>query len=134
MNFVRITLCLLVVIGAYFQVSEQITSAFSSSNKIVVDGLLNIWASIAMLLMCSYLTIYTIKDAFSLSLPTGEAKRVLLVLGLVIAPLFAVTTYTKSQSNVASYVECKRERKLSSRYSSRTYAISQEVCESLEVK
>lgn len=132
MNFVRIIIGLLVTIGAYIQVSGQIASAFSNDSKIVLDGLLNIWASFGMLLICPYLTIYVIKDEFTLRLPIGDANRVLVILGLVVAPLLAIGLYNQSHANVANYVECKSERKLSSRYSSRTYAITEDLCQTLK--
>ncbi|EEX41777.1 hypothetical protein VFA_001614 [Vibrio furnissii CIP 102972] len=51
---------------------------------------------------------------------------------VVIAPLLAIATFGQTKSNVSGYVECKHERKVSSRYSSRTYAINDEICASLK--
>ncbi|EKO3401455.1 hypothetical protein OI845_004388 [Vibrio fluvialis] len=43
-----------------------------------------------------------------------------------------MATFSQSKANVANYVECKHERKVSSRYSSRTYAIDDEICATLK--
>ncbi|MGD8230784.1 hypothetical protein [Vibrio sp. TRT 1302] len=134
MNCIRILLSLLVTTGAYFQVNQQITSALSDESKIVVDGLLNIWASYAMLLMCPYLALDAAKKQLALRFPIGEINRVLLVMGAIIAPLLAIGTYVQSKTNVADYIECKSERKLSSRYSSRTYVQTEELCLALKNK
>ncbi|MBF4323586.1 hypothetical protein EAY22_25735, partial [Vibrio anguillarum] len=71
----------------------------------------------------------SVKDEFNLSLPIGEINKVIIISVLVISPLFTVITYSKIHSNLENYVECSELRTLSSRYSSRTYAISPELCQ-----
>ena len=132
MNYIRIIIFSLVACIAFWQVSEQFTSAFFSDDVVKIDGLLNIWAANASLLLGLYITIYSINEQFELSFRIGDINRVLILFCFLVAPLLAIGTYHLSLMNVINYVECKKERELSSRYSSRTYAVSQEVCESLD--
>ncbi|HIH0873165.1 hypothetical protein Q5N41_07315 [Vibrio cholerae] len=128
MNVFRIFLFLSGAFIGGWLVKNLIEAAFYHSNIIRVAGLLNMWGSYVMLLIFPYFTIYTIKERFELSLNIGEINKVGIVLVLIVAPLLAMGTYSKAQSNVESYVECKSERKISSRYSSRTYAVNEELC------
>lgn len=131
MNYVRVIIFSVVVYIAFFQALEQITSAFGSSQIITIDGLINIWASNAGLLVGAYMVAYSINSQFGLSLKLGEFNKVLILSCALIAPLLSIGTYTLSLDKVSNYVECKSERKLSTRFSSRTYAVSSEICESL---
>ncbi|EKO3438036.1 hypothetical protein NTE19_001882 [Vibrio fluvialis] len=98
---------------------------------ITISGILNIWAAYGGAFIGAYLVLYFVKEQFHWSVRIGDFNRVIAVVGLLIAPLLAITTYSKALSNVDNYVECKSERKLSSRYSSRTYAISASFCDTL---
>lgn len=132
MNYLRVIFLGLLGGLAYFQIYGQIGSAFSTNSVIKVDGLLNIWASYSGLLICTYLTIYYLKDIFHLSINIGNVNKVGILMFVVIAPLLTIVTFGQTKSNVSSYVECKSERKISSRYSSRTYAVSAELCSALD--
>lgn len=77
---------------------------------------------------------YSINSQFGLSLKLGEFNKVLILSCALIAPLLSIGTYTLSLDNVSDYVECKNERRVSARFSSRTYAVSTEICELLNTK
>lgn len=129
MNYVRVVLFSLLTWMGWWISSDNITKAFSSTPLIVeVSGLLNIWAGFCCLFTGSYIVIYSIKDEFKLSIPIGEINRVIAISTLIMSPLLTIGVYGQIQTNVASYVECKSERKISSRYSSRTYAVNEELC------
>ncbi|QDC92985.1 hypothetical protein [Vibrio furnissii] len=132
MNYLRLVFLGLLGFLAYWQVAGQIGSAFSTNTVIKADGLLNIWASYSGLLICTYLSIYYLKDILNLSINIGNVNKVGILMFVVIAPLLAIATFGQTKSNVSGYVECKHERKVSSRYSSRTYAINDEICASLK--
>jgi hypothetical protein len=133
-NYVRVIIFSVVVYIAFFQALEQIASAFGSSQIIKIDGLINIWTSNAGLLVGAYMVAYSINSQFGLSLKLGEINKVLLLSCVLIAPLLSIGTYTLSLDNVSDYVECKNERRVSTRFSSRTYAVSTDICESLNPK
>ncbi|WP_367989854.1 hypothetical protein AB2S62_21840 [Vibrio sp. NTOU-M3] len=132
MIYLRVIGCILMALWGYVLVNRQINTAISTESVIKVDGLLNVWGSYAIALIFTYLTIYYFKEKLSLSLRIGDINRVLIILTLIIAPLFSLANYSQSKSNIANYVECKNERSFSSRYSSRTYAVNEEVCLALE--
>lgn len=106
----------------------QVSGAFSSSDTITLDGLLNIWASCSGVLFSAYLIVYSVKEQFKLSINIGDINKMLILSCLAVSPLMAIGIYSKTKENVSGYVECTGERKASSRYSSRTYAVSQQLC------
>ncbi|MGR5285559.1 hypothetical protein ACP3V5_09595 [Vibrio maritimus] len=115
-----------------FYTHRLISTAFSHGELITVYGLANMWGVYGALLVFFYLTLYHAKDAFSISLPIGDLNKTLLICGILVAPTFALATFGVTQTKLADYVECKSKREISTRFSSRTYAISVEVCESLD--
>ncbi len=134
MNYVRLMLFSVMTYMAYNQVSEDIISAFSNEEIVKVAGVLNVWASYGLLLLCPYFLAHTVNNQFNLFLRLGNGNRIVLFIVLFIAPLLAIATYSQSKSNVTHYVECKSERQFSSRYSSRTYALNEQLCQELSSK
>lgn len=134
MNYFRLVLFTLASYLAFLFVSKDISSVYSNEQIIIISGLLNVWASYSMLFICSYLVIHTLKKEFQLSWKLGDPSRVVFLITIIISPLLAIGTYSQAKSNVANYVECKSERKISSRYSSRTYALNEELCQQLKDK
>lgn len=119
------------MIAGYF-VTGDLNSAFSSDQVIKVSGVLNMWADYGAAIIGAYLTLYFTKEQFELSLRIGDFNRVIVFVALLIAPALAVGTYSKAMSNVGNYVECKDERQVSSRYSSRTYALTDSQCQTVD--
>ncbi|HGE6067667.1 TPA: hypothetical protein ACGG77_003306 [Vibrio cholerae] len=132
MNYVRIVLCSLVTWLCLWITLGNLKQAFGFlASSVEVSGILNIWAGFGGFIVSVYLILYSIKDEFVLSLPIGEINRVIIISALVISPLLTVITYERIHSNLNGYVECSDLRTLSSRYSSRTYATSFELCSQL---
>ena len=130
MNYIRIVLCLLVTWLCWWITSKNLNQAFGLlPSSVEVSGVLNIWAGFSGVIASIYLIVYSVKNEFNLSLPIGEINKVIIISVLVISPLFTVITYSKIHSNLENYVECSELRTISSRYSSRTYAISSELCQ-----
>ncbi|MCG6350369.1 hypothetical protein, partial [Vibrio fluvialis] len=113
-------------------VEDSLQMAFSDDRVIEISGLLNIWASYAILLVSPYFLMHTLKNMFNSSWHLGNANKIVILLIMIVAPVTAMATFSQSKANVANYVECKHERKVSSRYSSRTYAINDEICATLK--
>ncbi len=131
MIYIRMIGCVLIAYLGYTQISDHLASAFSESPIIKVDGILNMWASYGLCFIFSYLAIYYIKAKYELAWRIGEINRVLIFCSIVVAPLLAIGTYIQAKDNVSNYIECSELRKFSSRYSSRTYATSTELCQQL---
>ncbi|EOX1298132.1 hypothetical protein ACPDLO_003146 [Vibrio cholerae] len=133
MNYIRIVLFSLLTWLGWWISSDNVSKAFGPISSIVeVSGVLNVWAGFCSIIAGLYLVIYSIKDEFKLSIPIGEINKVIIVSTLIVSPLLTIAIYSQMQSVVSSYVECKSERKISSRYSSRTYAVSEELCSALD--
>ncbi|HDZ9267220.1 TPA: hypothetical protein RUZ06_003378, partial [Vibrio cholerae] len=132
MIYFRMLCSMLIAFGGWFLSKRQLDAAFSNADIIKVDGLLNMWASYGIFLLCCYLFIYYLSGIFKISFPVGEINKVIIVIAIVIAPLLAIGTSIKTKSNVAHYVECRDERTITSRFSSRTYALSSDLCSKLD--
>ncbi|EKO3425682.1 hypothetical protein [Vibrio fluvialis] len=132
MNYVRLVLFSVSTVVAFFFVEDSLQMAFSDDRVIEISGLLNIWASYAILLVSPYFLMHTLKNMFNSSWHLGNANKIVILLIMIVAPVTAMATFSQSKANVANYVECKHERKVSSRYSSRTYAINDEICATLK--
>ena len=129
MNYIRIILCSLVLWLCWWITSGNVKQAFGLLPSIVeVPGVLNIWAGFSGFITSAYLVVYSIKDEFKLSFYIGEINKVIIISALAISPLLTIVTYSQIHANLENYVECSELRKLSSRYSSRTYALSPELC------
>lgn len=132
MMWLRLGIIFLGTIGGLYGAVITTKPAFSSADIIEISGPLNIWGSYTMLLVLPYIAIYTVKEAYRLKLNIGDIRKVGLLLMLVVAPSISIGVYGQSKANVSNYVECKDERKVSSRYSSRTYAIDDSLCDVLQ--
>lgn len=129
MNYVRVVICALVTALAFYFTSKSIGAAYSNEPVIQIYGLLNIWGCYVLLFLCPYFAAYYMKEQHGFNFPLGNANQVVLILGLVLAPSLAIATQMKATSNVTGYVECKEQREISSRFSSRTYARNLKLCE-----
>ncbi|MCG6230233.1 hypothetical protein [Vibrio furnissii] len=128
MNYVRIALFSSMCLLSLYFVQDDVSSAFSNAPVIIISGILNVWAAFGGAFIGAYLVLLFMKEQFRLSIRLWDFNRVIAVVGLLIAPVLAIATYNKAHSNTQHYVECKSERKISSRYSSRTYAVTESLC------
>lgn len=110
---------------------EIAKTMFDTSEVIKVDGILNIAGMYGTFLTSVYLLIWWINQWVAMPFRIGDLNKVVITILLVITPLITVGTYAKIRSNIEFYVECKNERKISSRYSSRTYAVNEALCSDL---
>lgn len=129
MNYVRMIMFSLLGGIGFWITSSNVHKALGAPMQVIeVSGILNVWAGFGCLLIGMYMVIWSVKEQFQLHLKIGNINTVLLVTSIIIAPLLAATTYGQIQANISGYVECKGKREVRSRYSSRTYAISEELC------
>lgn len=112
----------------------NMTGLYDIDDYIVLSSVINIWAGIACLLWGGYGIIYYLNSMLPISLPLGNFNKVTIFQGLVLAPIVALCIHYQLSTIVSDYIECKDQREISSRYSSRTYAISLEACELLNEK
>jgi hypothetical protein len=122
------------LLGGMWSLNLDIEATFSHQNIITISGLLNVWANFCMLLVGCYLLVFYFKEISGLSFFIGEFNKVVIILTLIVSSVLAIGLYAKSKWNVKEYVECKGLREISTRYSSRTYTITQELCDELVEK
>lgn len=101
---------------------------FSDSLIIKTSGVINIWAGIACFMWGGYGVFYHIFYSDNKLHPIFDFNKVTIIVGILISPVLAMVIYYNININLTGYTECKNLRELSSRYSSRTYAKSVELC------
>jgi hypothetical protein len=133
--FIRIIALGLVTALGWWITADDFLKAFATSTPSVVEvsGILNIWAGLGCLFIGLYLAIYLAREQLNLSISVGNPNKVI-IWGTILTLACALVLKSKIMSNVSGYVECSDLRKLTSRYSSRTYAISEELCHKLSKK
>ena len=128
MIFLRLFISVLVILGSGFLSLDIVERAFDVSDVVKVDGVLNIWGVYGLFLIGLYGLIYWLGQIINLPFPIGNFTKPVVVLGIIISPLLTVVTYAKVHADISDYVECSSLRKVSLHYSSRTYAMSKELC------
>ncbi len=128
---IRLILLIGVIYWTGYYSLDIAMTMFDASEIIKVDGVLNIAGVYGVFLLSIYLLIWWLNQLIAIPFPIGDINKVILVILLVITPILTIGTYTKIHKNIESYVECSELRKFSSRYSSRTYATSTELCQQL---
>ncbi|RYU47078.1 hypothetical protein ERW57_18840 [Aliivibrio finisterrensis] len=99
-----------------------------SSKYVVVDGVVNIWAVYSGVFILAYLIFYYFNSFKNKEPSSKQLNYAVLVSVLLIGPLFTLATYKMINSNLDNYVKCDSLNHWSSRYSSSTYAISNDIC------
>ncbi|MDD9180744.1 MULTISPECIES: hypothetical protein [Aliivibrio] len=128
MILIRCFFCIFIIwIGGFFS-GVFIKTAFVSNDVIKISGILSIWSAIASLLLGIMLLYYHVKAFWGNTLKGNTLNRLLIFLGLVVAPIISIVIYVKTLTLVADYIECKELNNISIRFSSQTYTISNELC------
>lgn len=129
MNYVRIILCAFLTALGIWMSKNTLTLAFSTPlpPKVEVSGIFNIVAGFGAIFVGLYLIVYSIKSQFKLSLPIGEINRVI-ISACILSILLSVGCKTFINNQLQNYVDCPNLKKIKSHYTSRTYAISKELC------
>ncbi len=132
MIIIRILLCIVIALFSLHLSSDYIVF-FSTTSKdiLVVDGMLNVWASISGVLIGLFFLLYYICQILDYEITDRKLNAISLMLIFIISPLISIAIRQASDNKVVNYVECKDLRELSSRYSSRTYAKTIDLCNDL---
>lgn len=102
-----------------------------SVKYVVVDGLINIWAVYSGVFILAYLVFYYFNSLKNKVPSSKQLNYSVLISVMLVGPLLTLATYTMVHSNLDGYVKCNALNQWSSRYSSSTYAISNDICLSL---
>ncbi len=135
MIIIRIASSLTLLLLGFWITEINLSPLLEYRDHVSLPGLVNIWAGIACLFWGGYGVLYYLlhnklkpkKDQIFFNF-----NKMTIMIGLMLSPILSLFVHQEISLMVESYIECKDLRELSSRYSSRTYAISPEVCESLK--
>ncbi len=127
LNFRLVGLLVITIVAAYYSYGYYSLS-MSINNVVKIDGVINIWGAYATFIVALFATINVVIERFSLTCLKVQGNVIAVVSILIISPFFTYITYKDIQFNIQGYVECKEHREFWSRYSSRTYAKTQELC------
>ncbi|MFZ3433766.1 hypothetical protein [Vibrio harveyi] len=129
MNYVRILLfSSLAILGGWISYSNILTAFIYNQPIIERDGIMNILSGYGCLLIGIYIAVYAAKEQFHFSLYIGEINKMIGIL-FFISLILSVITFSTINRQIDGYIECKNLREISTRYSSRTYAKSIELCQ-----
>ena len=131
LNF-RLAGLLLVTIGAAWYSYRYFGLSIRVNDVVKVDGVMNIWGAYATFIIALFATINTATERFDLPCPRVQGNIMAVVIILMIAPILTYITHAEIEANIKNYVECKDQREFWSRYSSRTYAKTKELCLSIK--
>ena len=133
MNYLRV-----VFFGAFLSASvffgwDMLEQAFGEQREVyVIDGILNYWAVFAGFLVSLIIIIYCMAEILKRNISAAFFNKSAIISCVIISPIISVALREVVFHRANDYVKCERLSKLSSRYSSQTYAIVNETCIKLE--
>ncbi|WCH28246.1 hypothetical protein [Aeromonas salmonicida] len=133
MNYLRIIFFGFFLSASVFFGWDILEQAFGEQREVyVIDGILNHWAVFGGFILSSIIIVYCVVEILKNKSLVTFLRKGILVGCIVIAPLLAIALKEVTLQRTSGYVECEKLRKLSSRFSSKTYAIDNNMCMILE--
>lgn len=133
MNYLRIVFFGAFLFACVFFGLDMLEQAFSEQREVyVIDGILNYWAVFGGFILSSVIIVYCVVEILKNKSLVTFLRKGILVGCIVIAPLLAIALKEVTLQRTSGYVECEKLHKLSSRFSSKTYAIDNNICMILE--
>ncbi len=133
MNYLRIVFFGAFLFACVFFGLDMLEQAFGEKREVyVIDGILNYWAVFGGFILSSIIIVYCVVEILKNKPLVTFLRKGILVGCIVIAPLLAIALKEVTLQRTSGYVECEKLRKLSSRFSSKTYAIDSNMCMILE--
>jgi hypothetical protein len=132
-NYLRI-----VFFGAFLSASvffgwDMLEQAFGEQREVyVIDGILNYWAVFGGFLVSLIIIVYCLAEILKRNLSAKFLNVSAIISCVIISPIISIALREAVFHRANDYVKCERLSKLSSRYSSQTYAVNNEVCVKLE--
>jgi len=132
-NYLRIVFFGAFLFACVFFGLDMLEQAFGEKREVyVIDGILNYWAVFGGFILSSIIIVYCVVEILKNKPLVTFLRKGILVGCIVIAPLLAIALKEVTLQRTSGYVECEKLRKLSSRFSSKTYAIDSNMCMILE--
>lgn len=133
MNYIRILFFGAIAAGSTFFGWDMLQQAFGEHREIyVIAGILNYWAVFSCLSSSLIIILYC-----SVEITTGKSlaaflKKGILISCMLISPAISLSLKELTINKVNSYVLCNELSKVTSRFTSKTYAINNNICTTLE--
>lgn len=133
MNYLRIVFFGILLSICVFFGLDSVESAFGVQKSVyVIYGILNYWAMFGAFLFSLIIIVYCLAEILKINLSSSFLNKGGIVSCIIIAPLLAFALKEMTLQRTSGYVECERLHKLSTRFSSKTYAIDKDMCMILE--
>lgn len=135
MNYIRILFFSIMAFVCVFFGWEMIAKAVGEQREVyVIAGILNYWAVFAGLLSSLVIIGYCVTEIVKKKSPLSFLSKGIIISCVIISPVVSFTLKEITSSRVNGYVECEGLSKLSTRFSSKTYAIDSSTCSEIEEK
>ena len=96
---------------------------------IVIEGFGTVWSSIAGILMCGTWLVFLL--FFSMKVVDKNINIIVVVTAFILSPLASVAVLQIMKNKSSGFTECVELKRSSSFHSSKTYAITPQVCQRL---
>jgi hypothetical protein len=100
-----------------------------SKDVIVIEGFGTVWAGIAGILMCGTWLVFLL--CFSMKVVDKNINIIVIVTAFILSPLISVVVLQIINNKSSGFTECVELKRSSSFHSSKTYAITPQVCQRL---
>lgn len=135
MNYIRILFFGSMASVSVFFGWEIFEKAFGEQRQIyVIDGILNYWAIFASFLSCLVIICYCIAEVLKKNASTSFINKGIIISCILISPIMAFTFKEITLYRASDYVQCDNLSKISTRFSSKTYAVNINLCKQIEIK
>lgn len=121
-----------VIYTSFLSVAEYVSIALKVNDIVKVVGVMNIAGAYGTLLISAYAFVRVLCILLHWRFPNFNGNYIAYTVCLVITPILTYITHVEIEANIKGYVECKDQRELWSRYSSRTYAKTEALCLTLK--
>lgn len=135
MNYLRIFFFGAMAAASIFFGWDIFDEAFGPQRDVyVIDGILNYWAIFAGFLSSLVIITYCMTEILKKRASTAFLNKGVIISCALISPIISFALKEVTLYRASDYVQCDRLSKISTRFSSKTYAVNNDICVRLEEK
>lgn len=133
MNYIRILFFGIIAFVCVFFGWNMLEQAFGEQREVyVIDGVINYWAVFGGFLVSLSIIAYCLSEILKKNLSAKFLNISVIISCVIISPVISIALREAVFHRANDYVKCERLSKLSTRYSSQTYAVDNSKCVELE--
>jgi len=134
-NYIRILFFGIIAFVCVFFGWNMLEQALGEQREVyVIDGILNYWAVFAGFLSSLVIIGYCVTEIVKKKSAISFLRKGIIISCVIISPVISIALREAVFHRANDYVKCERLSKLSTRYSSQTYAVNNSKCVELEEK